>query len=191
MTVAQYLTLAIMAVFYIAYFTKQMIQRRQGVTTMILGKGDKLTSQRRLEIMLKVATFAMPAIEVASMWRHRFEGMPSWVQFIGDGIAAAGVAFFIAGMATMKGSWRAGIPSKKETALVTSGIYRISRNPAFVGFDLMYIGILVAYPNAWHATAVAITIDLLHKQILGEEKFLEGAFGPEYLDYKQKVRRYI
>ena len=70
-------------------------------------------------------------------------------------------------------------------------IYRISRNPAFVGFDLMYIGILLAFPNAWHAAAVAITLVLFHKQILGEEQFLEGAFGEEYADYKKRVRRYL
>lgn len=87
-------------------------------------------------------------------------------------------------MLTMKGSWRAGIPEKKETTLVTEGIYRISRNPAFLGFDLMYVGILVAFPNAWHALATALTILLFHKQILGEEHFLEEAFGDDYLKYE-------
>lgn len=183
-------TLAVMAVFYIAYFAKQIAQRRQGVSTMILGKGDKPAAQKRLELALKVATFTMPAVEIASIWRESVT-LPCWLQWTGIGIAAVGVVFFIAGMLTMKGSWRAGIPEKKETSLVTGGIYRISRNPAFVGFDLMYIGILLAFPNAWHALAVAITLALFHNQILGEEQFLEGAFGEEYADYKQKVRRYL
>lgn len=183
-------TLAVMAIFYIAYFAKQIAQRRQGVSTMILGKGDKPAAQKRLELTLKVATFTIPAVEVASILRGLMT-LPCWLQWTGAGIAAVGVGFFIAGMLTMKGSWRAGIPEKKETSLVTSGIYRISRNPAFVGFDLMYLGILLAFPNAWHAAAVAITLVLFHKQILGEEQFLEGAFGEEYIDYKNKVRRYL
>ena len=132
----------------------------------------------------------MPAVEIASIW-WEWVSLPGWIQWTGVCIAAIGVGFFIAGMLTMKGSWRAGIPEKKETSLVTEGIYRISRNPAFVGFDLMYIGILLAFPNAWHATAVAITLVLFHKQILGEEQFLEGAFGEEYADYKKRVRRYM
>lgn len=132
-------TLAIMAVFYIAYFAKQIAQRRQGVSTMILGKGDKSAEQKRLELALKVATFTMPAVEIASIWWELMT-IPCWLQWMGVVIAAVGVVFFIAGMLTMKGSWRAGIPEKKETSLVTSGIYLISRNPAFVGFDLMYIG---------------------------------------------------
>ena len=183
-------TLAVMAVFYIAYFAKQISQRRQGVSTMILGKGDKPVAQKRLELMLKVATFTMPAVEVLSIW-WELVSLPCWIQWTGVCIAAIGVGFFIAGMLTMKGSWRAGIPEKKETSLVTSGIYRISRNPAFVGFDLMYIGILIAFPNAWHAAAVAITLVLLHKQILGEEQFLEEAFGKEYNDYRKRVGRYF
>ena len=44
--------LAVMAVFYIAYFAKQISQRRQGVSTMILGKGDKPAEQKRLDIAL-------------------------------------------------------------------------------------------------------------------------------------------
>ena len=40
----------------------------------------------------------------------------------------------------MKDSWQAGIPDKDKTELVTTGIYRFSRNPAFLGFDLMYVG---------------------------------------------------
>lgn len=183
-------TLAMMAIFYIAYFAKQIAQRRQGVITMILGKGDKPAAQKRLELALKVATFTMPAVEIASIW-WELVTLPCWIQWTRVCIAAIGVGFFIAGMLTMKGSWRAGIPEKKETSLVTSGIYRISRNPAFVGFELMYIGILLAFPNAWHATAVAITLVLFHKQILGEEQFLEGAFGEEYADYKKRVRRYL
>ena len=47
----------------------------------------------------------------------------------------------------MKDSWRAGIPEKDKTELVTGGIYAFCRNPAFLGFDLMYIGVLCMYCN--------------------------------------------
>lgn len=179
-----------MATFYIAYFAKQINQRKQGISTMILGKGNKPRSQKRLEILLKLATFTMPAVEIASIWWNLME-LTLWFQIIGIVVAATGVLFFIAGMLTMKESWRAGIPEQKETSLVTSGIYQISRNPAFVGFDLMYIGILIAFPNAWHALATAVTILLFHKQILCEETFLEEVFGNEYVEYRKKVKRYI
>lgn len=190
MMIIQISALVVMAVFYTAYFAKQIDQRRQGVSTMILGKGNKPKSQKRLEMMLKVATFTMPVVEIVSIWWNLVE-LPLWLHCIGVIIAALGVSCFVAGMLTMKGSWRAGIPDKKETALVTEGIYRISRNPAFLGFDLMYLGILIAFPNAYNAMATAITVFLLHKQIIGEERFLEEAFGKEYLAYRKKVNRYL
>lgn len=189
-SIIQVVIVIIMAVFYIAYFVKLISQRHQGIDTMILGKGDKPESQKKLEIMLKIATIAMPAVELFSIWWSLMT-IPKWLQWVGVVIAAIGVVFFIASMLTMKGNWRAGVPEKKETSLVTTGIYSISRNPAFVGFDLMYIGIVIAFPNAWHAVAAAFTAWLLHKQIKGEEVFLENAFGKEYLEYKNKVRRYI
>lgn len=68
-------TLAIMAVFYITYFAKQISQRKQGINTMILGEGNKPKNQKRLEIMLKVATFIMPAVEIASIWWNLMERM--------------------------------------------------------------------------------------------------------------------
>lgn len=189
-SIIQVVIVIIMAVFYIAYFVKLISQRHQGIDTMILGKGDKPESQKKLETILKIATFIMPAIELFSIW-WSLVTLPVWLQWGGVVIAAIGVWFFIASILTMKGNWRAGVPDKKETSLVTTGIYSISRNPAFVGFDLMYLGIVIAFPNAWHAVAAAFTAWLLHKQIKGEEVFLENAFGKEYLEYKNKVRRYI
>ena len=186
----QYATILVMAVFYIAYFTKAALQRKQGVQTMILGKGDKPAEKRRIEVWLKVTTFLLPFVELASIWLNLL-AMPTFVLWIGIAVALLGVVFFIAGMLTMRDSWRAGIPEQKETNLVTIGIYRFSRNPAFVGFDLIYLGILIAYPNAWHATSVALALCLFHQQIKNEESFLEKAFGQEYLDYKKNVRRYL
>ena len=179
-----------MAVFYAAYFTKAALQRKQGVQTMILGKGDKPADKRRIEVWLKVTTFLLPFVELASIWLNLL-AMPTFVLWIGITVAFLGVVFFIAGMLTMRDSWRAGIPEQKETNLVTTGIYRFSRNPAFVGFDLIYLGILIAYPNAWHAASVILALCLFHQQIKNEESFLEKAFGQEYLDYKNKVRRYL
>lgn len=182
--------LAVMAVFYIAYFLKAIQQQRKGVSTLILGKGDKPQGEKALEMRLKIISFTLPVVEIMSIYWNLME-LPSLWQWIGIGMAALGVVFFCGGMLTMKDSWRAGIPEKKETALVTNGIYRVSRNPAFVGFDLLYLGVLSAFPNAWHACFVAAAIYLFHLQILNEENYLARTFGEEYIQYKNRVRRYI
>lgn len=186
----QFAIISVMAAFYAAYFIKVIQQRRKGTATMILGKGNKPEREKNIELAIKALTFSMPVVELLSIWWNLMT-LPSWWQWIGVGISALGVLFFCAGMLTMKDNWRAGIPEKKETSLVTRGIYRISRNPAFVGFDLLYLGILTAFPNAWHACFVAGTAYVFHLQILSEENYLTRSFGDEYMEYKKQVRRYL
>ncbi len=60
-----------------------------------------------------------------------------------------------------------------------------------VGFDLLYIGCALAYPNIINFVFTVILIIIFHIQILGEEKFLTEKFGESYLAYKNKVRRYL
>ena len=92
----------------------------------------------------------------------------------------------------MKDNWRAGVSKEDKTNLVTNGIYAISRNPAFLGFDLMYIGILFSFFNWYLCFATGIAIVFFQLQIVNvEEEFLLETFGEEYLKYKKKVCRYI
>ncbi len=71
---------------------------------------------------------------------------------------------------------------KGKNQNVSNGIYKISRNPVFVGFDLMYIGICLLYCNFLTIAFSLFDIIMLHFQILKEEK---------YIIYKNKVFRYI
>ena len=91
----------------------------------------------------------------------------------------------------MKDSWRAGIPDKDKTELVTTGIYRYSRNPAFLGFDFMYIGVLLMYGNLLTLAFSVFAMVMLHLQILQEERYLENIFGAAYTAYKKQVFRYL
>ena len=107
-------------------------------------------------------------------------------------VAVVGVLLFGMAVWTMRDSWRAGIPENDKTKMVTKGIYQFSRNPAFLGFDLMYIGILFSFFNWILCVATSFAIVLFNLQIVNvEEDFLIEAFGDEYLQYKKKVRRYL
>ncbi len=75
--------------------------------------------------------------------------------------------------------------------MVTAGIYRFSRNPAFLGFDLVYTGILLMFFNWVLLVFTVFAAVMLHLQIMQEEKFLSAAFGEEYLSYRKRVCRYI
>ena len=78
-----------------------------------------------------------------------------------------------------------------RTELVTDGIYNYSRNPAFLGFDLQYIGMLLMFCNLLTGLFTVFAIVMLHLQILQEERYLAATFGTAYLDYRHRVFRYL
>ncbi len=183
--------LAVLGMFYISYFTKMVLQRRRGIQTDQISKGGKPKQVLRVERRMKIATFSIVPVEVISiLLNYRVWGQNA-LNWAGIGMGLLGVLVFIAAMATMRDNWRAGIPAKDKTELVTTGIYRFSRNPAFFGFDLVYLGLLLAFFNPVHLIFALFAVGMLHLQILQEEAFLAKSFGKEYLEYKEKTGRYF
>lgn len=182
--------LALMAAFYICYFVKMISQRKQGIHTDQLGKG-KEGFVKFIEITLKITTYLLPVIQIISIVLYTGT-IHIALQITGVIVTALGVLVFIISVVQMKDNWRAGVQREEKTNLVTTGIYSVSRNPAFLGFDLMYIGILLSFFNWYLLFATGFALVLFHLQIVNvEEDFLIEAFGEEYLEYKKKVRRYI
>ena len=179
----------VMILFYGIYFIKQLAQKQQGITTRQLGR-RKEKSVHTTEVILSMATMLIVLVEVFSIL-FDFNLMPLPVRMAGIILGIAGDLIFLTAVLTMKNSWRAGIPEKDRTEFVSHGIYRYSRNPAFLGFDMIYAGILLMYFN-WLLLAFTIwAIVMLHLQILQEEKYLPTVFGDEYLEYKKHTCRYL
>lgn len=184
------LAFGLMVIFYVCYFAKMIGQKKMGIHTDQLGKG-KVGFLKFVEVTLKITTYTLPILQIASIL-FCFENVSLAMQIIGIIIESFGVAVFIASVAEMKDNWRAGVQRESKTKLVTTGIYSISRNPAFLGFDMMYIGILCAFFNWYLMFATAFTVVFFHLQIVNvEEDFLQEAFGEEYFKYKKKVFRYL
>lgn len=184
------IALALMASFYICYFAKMISQKKQGIDTDQLGKG-KVGFVKFIEVTLKTSTYLLPAIEVASIVFYT-GSVNDVLRIIGLIILALGVVAFIVSVLQMKDNWRAGVQREEKTELVTTGIYCVSRNPAFLGFDLMYIGIVITFFNWYLCVATCIVMVLFHLQIVNvEEDFLIEAFGDEYIKYRKKVCRYF
>lgn len=177
--------------FYGSYFTKMLLQRKRGIKTNQLGKGKKDRVTLLVERTLGVLTVLIIFFELGSILNGGHWYFNGFIRTAGILGAAAGVVIFIIAMWTMRDSWRAGIPEQENTRMITEGIYKYSRNPAFLGFDLMYLGILIAFFNPVLLAVTVCTVLVLHLQILQEEKYLEIVFGEEYLVYKQITGRYF
>jgi protein-S-isoprenylcysteine O-methyltransferase Ste14 len=119
-----------------------------------------------------------------------FTSFPA-IHWLGIALMICGTAFFVTAMIIMRNNWRAGFTDHQDTKLVTDGIYRVSRNPAFVGFDLLYIGCAFTFPNFVNIVVAVTALIMFQFQILSEERFLERVFGDEYSTYQRTVRRYI
>lgn len=186
----QILAIIILFAFYGCYFGKMFIQKRKGIQTDQIGKG-KVGIVRIIELTMKVATIAVPVAEAISIYINT-TFLPIWVRYVGIAIAALGDVIFVISVFTMKDSWRAGVSETDKTELVTEGIYQISRNPAFLGFDLVYIGVLLIFFN-WLLFLISVfAMIMFHLQIVNvEEEFLTSVFGEEYMEYKKIVNRYL
>ena len=128
------ITLALMASFYACYFAKMMSQRRQGIATDQLGKG-KQGFTKFIELALKVTTYVIPMVQIISILLYAGT-LHILVRIAGIMLTAVGVIVFVISVAQMKDNWRAGVQREEKTNLVTTGIYSVSRNPAFLGFDV-------------------------------------------------------
>jgi protein-S-isoprenylcysteine O-methyltransferase Ste14 len=81
---------------------------------------------------------------------------------------------------------------KPASSLQTNGIYSISRNPMYVGLAIVYLGITCLIGNWWNFILFPFLLLIIQEYIIKkEEKYLERAFGLKYLDYKNKVRRWL
>ncbi len=182
--------IAVLVAFYIIYFIKLISQKRKGIKTDQMAIGRKDSKAVVIEMCLKCVSVLIVFCQLFSIYINRTE-RPGTINRLGIAAAAAGTVIFAAAVVAMRDSWRAGIPADDETELVTGGIYRVSRNPAFFGFDLLYLGILAAYPSTILAVVTLYAIIIFHLQILEEEKFLRGRFGDDYHKYESDICRYF
>lgn len=180
----------ILILFYGSYFLKMFVQKKQGIQTDQIGRG-KIGLEKKIEYLMKIITVTIPIIQIITILFQRIF-LPSPIRWFGMFIGCIGVIIFIFSIITMKDSWRAGVSKEEKTALITNGIYKFSRNPAFLGFDLVYLGI-VCLCFSWSLLILSmIGIVVFHLQIVYvEERFLVQNFGQLYIKYMKQVRRYF
>ena len=185
----QVIAILILLLFYGFYFAKIFVQKKQSIKTVQMGTGNKSKEVLIIEKIMKFATVLSFIIGVCSIFIvKRF--LPAEVRMVGICMGIVGVIFFALATITMRTSWRVGIPEEKTT-LITDGIYRFSRNPAFVGFDLLYLSMCLMFFNIPLMLVSIWAVVMLHLQILQEEKHMHHMFADEYDTYRKHTLRYL
>ncbi|HKC81691.1 MAG TPA: isoprenylcysteine carboxylmethyltransferase family protein [Gemmatimonadaceae bacterium] len=82
--------------------------------------------------------------------------------------------------------------SSAASQLVTSGPYRFTRNPMYVGLTIAYIGGAAIINSAWPLILLPIVLVVLVRTVVSrEEQYLSDAFGDQFTSYRSRVRRWL
>jgi len=147
----------------------------------------------------KIPPPVVALIVAAAMWMNSISGpkldLPFDVRVAAAvAIAAVGVVFDLLGLLAFRAAKTTINPLKpqKTSALVTTGIYRLSRNPMYVGLVCFLLAWTVFLAALWPLAGPILFVFYVNRfQIEPEERLLAQRFGAEFNDYKARVRRWL
>jgi protein-S-isoprenylcysteine O-methyltransferase Ste14 len=148
---------------------------------------------------LKIPPPIIAIFTATAMWFAK-DFAPSIDLTLSARLVAAGIVLFIAGYFGIAGTIafrRAKTtvnPLKPEnsSALVTSGVYRLTRNPMYVSFALILVAWMVYLSSiALIAGPLLFALYITRFQIQPEERILQGIFGDAFTAYMQRTRRWL
>lgn len=110
----------------------------------------------------------------------------------GDVLLAAGVSLALAGVISVIRHRTTIIPHHPVTTLITNGVYRVSRNPMYSGLAIAYLGGTLIAATWWPLICLpAVLLTVQRIVIRPEERYLTEHFGRTFIDYRERVRRWV
>jgi protein-S-isoprenylcysteine O-methyltransferase Ste14 len=132
-------------------------------------------------IALQLAVWPLPS---------PLEGLARYAS--GTLLILAGSALLVAAMRPFQETGQDPKPWESTPEIISTGIYRFTRNPMYLGMGLLQAGIGLALANSWVVGLVPISWLLIYAiAIRHEEAYLQAKFGNAYTDYKRSVRRWL
>jgi protein-S-isoprenylcysteine O-methyltransferase Ste14 len=106
--------------------------------------------------------------------------------------AALGVAFLASALGWFRRTGQDVRPWVSTPSIISTGVYRWSRNPMYVGMALVLLAIGIGWANGWVLLAIPVVLAIVYATaIRPEEAYLEGKFGEAYRAYKRSTRRWL
>lgn len=192
------LPLYLLAFLIVAFLWRSyLVYKRTGVNPYVIGRSKGAVGF--VEMLLRVPLVLLGLVTfVFSVFPgvYQFAVPIHWLESFAiqtAGVVLMGVALIwtAVAQAQMGRSWRVGIDKENETALVERGLFKISRNPIFLGLRVSLAGFFLAMPNAITLVVLVLSDVLMQIQVRLEEEFLTGVHGEKYLEFCGRVRRWI
>jgi protein-S-isoprenylcysteine O-methyltransferase Ste14 len=117
---------------------------------------------------------------------------PSILRYVGLAITFIGFLFGIGALIQFRKARTTLDPHGSSKQVVTSGVYRFTRNPIYLGFLLMVIGLPLNSGLYWGLVMAPFYVFLMNRLVIEhEEAYLEKKFGKGYTSYASRVRRWL
>jgi protein-S-isoprenylcysteine O-methyltransferase Ste14 len=170
--------------------TRVSMLRRRGIAAMHFGNIDKtdfLIPPFALFYfyLLFAHTFHWPTVSTQEFFRSEI------ISWIGVFFCLAGLSLLLWSLISFGQSFRVGIDTEHPDKLITSGVFAFTRNPIYVAFALILLGQFLIFSNWILLIYLGAATWLFHRQVLREEEYLKQHYGREYLEYSNRVRRYL
>lgn len=190
-------------VYYILFFFAAMILptyrvwRSTGVNPYKLGRSD--SAHDYIGKLFRITLIACALIVVVFVFFPTIYRQLMPIVFLNNTvIAVIGFVFLLSALtwvlvaqSHMQKSWRIGIDEDVKTELVQRGLFKVSRNPIFLGMRIMLMGLFLILPNAVMLTIWITGEILIQIQVRLEEEYLTRIHGDSYRAYRSQVRRWI
>jgi protein-S-isoprenylcysteine O-methyltransferase Ste14 len=196
-----WLQITSVVLFVVILMAKAFILRtRTGVNPIAIGRGKK-----GFRLVFEIYAFLGLVVWMIEILLRaigsKFRIFPSSIdvqlfdspvtRFAGLVLVIVGFTLFVWAFYSFGHSWRVGFDTKTPGALVTSGIFALSRNPIYLFLDLWFVGIFLINGTLVFLIFALLALGHLHYQIVKEEEFLDHLYGEPYRDYRSKTARYF
>lgn len=180
--------------------TRAALYHRRGIPVIVVDR-QRTPTQIAIDLAAVICLLVWAYEVIAGPWQWRWHIGPQVLQTVliesplVKGVGAAcvtmAVAIYAIALARLGKSWRLGIDRNNPGPLVTEGIYRWTRHPIYVAFDLLFLGTFLVLGKLVFVVLTIVWLPLMHATMLREERFLEQQYGSSYRDYCQRVGRYF
>jgi len=157
------------------------------------------TGKKKSGKLILLAMFLMIVIAINFIWisqNYKFLIPISILeigslQTIGFGLSMLGQILGFIAQLQMKNSRRLGVDKNAEFDLVTTGLFKFSRNPIYLCLAISLLGFFLIAPNIISMICCPLMLYGINEKIKDEEEFLIEKFGTNFINYSTKVRRWI
>lgn len=135
---------------------------------------------------------AFMVLAFALMFAAPWPGSLPWLRMVGIVLMALGLTLTVMAALEMRRARTTVIPHRQPSALVTAGVFSMSRNPIYLSDLLILTGWVLALGSVVGLLLVPLLAWVLTARFIRpEEARLAAAFGPDFADWKARVRRWI